>query len=1012
MARLALALWLLAALLTAPAAGAAGQVKAGAAVVDGTYNVGSSAGQYSSTREEGYGDPDPHVQSVKNQASYGVQSRETVRALVIKGGDGKLVALLSDNHYIPQDALLKRTAQLVSEQTGGAIDASNLTMAVTHNHSSPSHSAISWGVWTFQDVFDFRFYDYYARQNAKAIVKAYRNLHDVRVSATVSNFDAFQRNPMGPGQGDEGTPVGFPRSFTDHDLSVIRFENIDDPARPKGLATLVNIGQHPEFLAGYDLISGEYTEAMQAIVDRKAGGVTIFTQNATGTSEVERDNWHDVNTRAIFDHAQYAQMEWAAHQLGVAVLKNIADIEAQRPNPDRESHFGMTPYHDRFIAWMSDFPVAMENRWFPGPVSHPYPGVSNCRTDATFEGKPSVVLAELPTCGEVPAGASLMPVTGKLPVSSPGISTDTFQQLGIPLPENLSVPSSGALQDTLGAHLQAIRLGDILLTVCSCEQWADQSLNMKTRTDTVAGNEWVGYDPTSPDADQSMKCVQNGDGTYSENGTGTGTWTCSTSPSKKLSDRLVQKMRAQINNDATGWDDPKCLELGCGAQAESEPVDLKKIRGNFTHDDTAANARNGYRMTVTISMANDYNGYIPTYRDYMSHDHYRKSLAAFGSHSMDYLATRLVRMGRALKGDGAALKAIELESDVNRTTPEHAALAAKVAVDQAHEETKVRAVGEAASAAARAYGRTIPDDGGSEQALTQPEDIERFDAATFSWDGGNNYTDTPRVVVQRRKGGRWQLFANQFGEVPMTLRYPGTEAHETFTTRTPGQRWRWTATFEAFVSRFALFTPSGKRYRATPAGEYRFLVRGTWRKGGRDVRYKRVSDPFQVRPWRGITVERKRLDGGHVTFKAGPTTVVDELRVRRTDRPSLRGNGPDGKELPVTFSIGPVDYPDMAKEPVATGARFLTGERGYSAASWDEVEHYCLDCRFRDWLDVAGELTATVTFVGPGRGYRIKETVRSTDGTFRTQRRAKRNERVEIVVEDAWGNSSGAPVGL
>src|SRR5688500_10599951 len=168
---------LLALAATAPSASAAGQVQAGAAVVDGTYNVGSSAGQYSSTRDGGHGDYDPHVQSVKNQASYGVQSRETVRALIIKGGDGELVALLSDNHYIPQDALFKRTAQLVSEQTGGAINSSNLTMAVTHNHSSPSHSAIAWGVWAFQDVFDFRFFDYYARQNAKAIVKAYENLH-------------------------------------------------------------------------------------------------------------------------------------------------------------------------------------------------------------------------------------------------------------------------------------------------------------------------------------------------------------------------------------------------------------------------------------------------------------------------------------------------------------------------------------------------------------------------------------------------------------------------------------------------------------------------------------------------------------------------------------------------------------------------------------------------------------------------------------------------------------------
>src|SRR4051812_27078243 len=173
-----------------------GQVKAGVGVVDGTYHVGSSAGQYASTRDGGYGDYDPHLQQVKNMASYGVQSRESVRALVIKGSDGRLVAMVSDDHYIPQDALWRRTAQLLDADTNGAINEKNLTLTVTHNHSSPSYSSFDWGVWTFQDVFDFRFFDYYARRNAAAVEKALADLHDVRVSATVSRFDAFQRNPM------------------------------------------------------------------------------------------------------------------------------------------------------------------------------------------------------------------------------------------------------------------------------------------------------------------------------------------------------------------------------------------------------------------------------------------------------------------------------------------------------------------------------------------------------------------------------------------------------------------------------------------------------------------------------------------------------------------------------------------------------------------------------------------------------------------------------------------------
>src|SRR5436190_11209624 len=581
--------------MLAPAAAQAdGQVRAGAAVLDGTYHVGNSAGQYASTRDQGYGDVDPHAEEVKNQASYGVQSRESVRALVIRGPDGRLAAMVSDDHYIPQDALWRRTAQLLDADTHGVINEKNLTMSVTHNHSSPSYSSFVWGVWTFQDVFDFRFFDYYAHQNAAAVEKALKDMHDVRVSATVSRFDAFQKNPMGPGLGDDGTPDGFPRSYTDHDLSVVHFENLDNH---KALATLVNIGQHPEMLEGYDLISGEWPATTERFVDRSVGGITIVSQNATGTSEVEEDRWHPIHDRELFNHAQYGQMEWGARQLADAVIGDVNDIRKQRPNPDtRPTPYGGTSYHDRFVPWMSKFPVAMEDRWFPGPLSHPYPGVSSCRTDPAFQGQPRLPVVGLPDCQDAPWGDSLSPVT-TLGGNSPGLSTDTFEALGVPVPENYSAPSTGGLEDTVGVHMQAFRLGDILFTVCSCEQWVDQAYNIKTRTDTKPGNEYLGYDVTSPNADPSEKCTKNGDGS----------WNCtladlpSPPATHQIPGKLVEHMRAQVLNDATGWDDPSCKRLGCGVQAESEPTDPSQIFGNYSHDDTTV--RGGKSQTGDYARA-------------------------------------------------------------------------------------------------------------------------------------------------------------------------------------------------------------------------------------------------------------------------------------------------------------------------------------------------------------------------------------------------------------------------
>jgi hypothetical protein len=1000
-------------------------VRAGAAILDATYHIGPSAGQYSSDRLDGqYGDFDPHMETIKNKASYGVQSRNAAKAIVVKGPDGKLVALVRNDHYISQDALWRRTAQILDAETGGRINTRNLIMAVTHNHSSPFYSSLGAGVWTFQDVFDFRFFEYWARRQADAVEKAMADMHDVRVSATASYFDKTQRNSMGPSVADDGTPSGFPKSVTDHDMSVIRFDDIDNPKKPRPLATLVNLGQHGESLEGYDLISGEWTETVERIVDRTTGGITIFTQNATGTTEMERDSYHSIHERLLFDHAQYQQMEYAARLMADEAIGNWRDIGKQKPNPDDTPQEGQVSYHDRFVPWMTSFPVQMDDRWFAGPVSHPYPGVSSCRQDPTYAGDPRIPVAGLPDCESVDNGISdglglvgvdapilpmrdvLTPLKQALPVQWPALSTDDLQALGIPVPENLSAPSYGALEDTTGVHLQAVRLGDILLTMCSCEQWSDQSINIKTRTDMQPGNEWLGYD-------WGKRCTDNGNGT----------WTCvdPRDPSKNLpplSDALVQRMRAQVLNDATGWDDPACNRLGCGLQAESEPTDPVQIFGNYTHDDTTVRGGKaqsadyaktyGYRMTVPIGFANDYNGYIATYREYQRGDHYRKALTGWGPHSSDYMATRLVRMGHALKGDAASKGALDAETDPAKGSL-WAPLAAKELGDQAAAEARVRAVGEAASAGVKAYDATIPDDGGSETALKQPKDIERFDAATFSWDGGTNYVDNPQVVVQRREKDGWEPFADQTGEVPLTLKYPGSASlDEPWTLaaaqaeyRSGGQVWRYTASFEAFVSDFDLVDAQGREARATPVGTYRFVVKGRWRRNGATAPYTRVSDPFEVKAWDGITIEDAGQDADHhVTFAAGPSHAFDEPRVRNTETRSLG-------TLPV--KIGPVDFPDTVRDPASTGARFLSAQRGYTANSPDDLEHYCLDCRFRPWSDATDELIAFVTIQRAAGGLDI-ETVRPRAGRFETKAKLGEGDRASIEIQDAWGDFSGQRV--
>ena len=951
------ALALLAPVAATPAAG--GQVRAGAAAVDASWHVGASAGQYATDGSfVGAHGMDPTTHSYRKNASYGIQSRLSARALVVEGAEGTRIALVKNDLYIPQDLLYRRTAQLL-EQGDSGITRSNLTIASTHDHSSPYYSSTSWGAWAFQDVYDVRFFDYYAKRMAEAVERAADKLVPVRIGASVSTFDKTQRHSFGPEVADDGTPAGYPNSDADPDLSVVRFDDVSDPSNPKPVANLVNYSLHPEMLNGNDLISADYVAPMQRMVDRETGGLTIFTQNAVGTAEPERSTYHPINERLEFTHREYAQAEYAARLMSDAIVDTSRDIERQ--TPERA---------DKFVPFQSEPVVAMEDRWFPGPVSHPYPGVSNCRTDKAIKGNPQLPVVGLPTCETAGSGLrALADIAGldgppdppSAPVD-PGLSTDDFQAFGIPLPENYSAPSYAGLAEDVSIHLQAFRLGDILFTVCSCEQWADQSRNIKTRTDKVQGNEYRGYD-------WAERCRYNGDAS--------GTWTCPDprNPSTALppiSAKNFFRMKAQVNNPANGWNDLSNLPW-----AESEPTDPAKIKGNYTRSELSPGV--GYRLTVPISMANDYNGYIASYREYQRGDHYRKALTAWGPHSSDYMATRLVGLGGELNGGPT------LPDEVGQQ---------KVTADLALNDQRADKLGEIGETSVKAYEAALPDDGGSATVVQQPGDIERFAATFFKWNGGSNFTDNPRVKVQRLQGGQWNDFAGQSGEIPVTVEYPQPQNVQSYLQG--GQEWRWTAHFEAFASNFETI----EGFRATPEGTYRFVVDGMRRNGGRAVPYHLESRNFTVGAWDGITVEDLEVNGsGKATFKVGPRRTL-----------TVSGGGPT-----IEAEIGPIDYPDSYSSPI----RFIKNQRQAfrdpaDPGSAAKLEWYCFPCSFRPWADVGRPQAAYVTIVRTDGSRERVPAVETTPGSFSSERALAAGERAFVAagdVQDTFGNVNGADSG-
>ncbi len=1029
-----------AALALVLAAPAGAQIRAGVGVVDASWHVGASAGQYAPKATDdpthgGFVDPSSH--STTNLPSYGIQSRLRVRAIVVQRDLGQKLAVASTDLYIPQDLLWRRAAQLIRAANIG-IDQSNFVMSITHDHSSPYYTSTAPGAWAFQDVFDVRAYEYWAQQLATAVIKANSAMVPVRVGAAVKPVALANRNALGPARADDGTPAGFPDSYTDRDMSIMRFDNIADPAHPRPLATLVNFGLHPEGLNGNNLISADYVAPLERMVDRDTGGVTIWTQNAVGNSEPERSSYHSVHDRLDFTHKEYGQVEFEARRLADQVVGLFGAVGRGVPPAGQEN---------RFVPFFTDGAVKFTDQYFGGPASHPYPSVSNCRTDTTLGGNPQLPVVGLPNCQ---SPGNVFATTG-FPAQNPGPSQADLKRAGVPVPDNYGAVSYGGLEESASVHLQAFRIGAVLFSVCSCEQWADQSMNIKTRTDRIVGNEWLGFDwatyrgldstgtdcfqtpayganilaPTfsgaqwscpRPGTAQTAPCTRQADGTWSCPDPSTQclikgaafTNTChdaANDPNRRdsrltgITDAQMEHMKAQVRNCANGWN-----ALADAYKAESEPTDPTLIKGNYTCDDTQRSADLGYKLTIPIAMANDYNGYIATYREYQRGDHYRKALTGWGPHSSDYMATRLVKLGRSLQDRGPAVnQLLDGSPDPDADSP---LLDPKTKEDQANNEARARSLGDLAQNTVPAYEASLPADAGKAAVTVQPADRQRFDAAFLQFNGGDNFTDNPTVVVQRLVNGNWQTFADQSGEIPVTLKFPLNGDLPDYAQGS--YRWLWTATFETFVASSDLGGP-----RATPPGTYRFLVEGHRRqapsadvhdcttppKGPAVCAYRLTSREFQVGPWTGVKVDDMRSEtGGSVSFLTGPRHRV-----------AVAGGSP------TTTTIGPIDYPDSYDDNShALKAKFIRYERNVirdpgAASDPSRFEWYCYTCTFRPWLDSGEAQTVTVTFAGAGATERVPATL-GADGRWHTSRTLHSGESAYVCPADAqdpYGNFNG-----
>jgi hypothetical protein len=807
----------------------------GVGIADATWQVGAGAGQYAGENDGSAvtgGDADPHLHATKSKNSYGVQSRLTMRALVARGSNGKKIVLLKSDNYLAQNHLLRRVGQLLAE-AGSSITTADILHSATHNHNSPYYSTPSAGVWVFQDVMDLRAFEYQARAMRDAILEGDKNLAAARMGATSVPHHLFKSNIVRTATADDGTAAGYPVDFGDNEITVMRFDSV---ATGKPIAAWVNHGEHPESLDGYQLISADYLGALERFVQTDLGAPLVFSQGDVGSSEGPYGGDRNVytlpdGTLRAWAHMGFAQAERGARLLADSIKEGWDAIGAGAGK----------------VPMSTDVPVQLLTYWAPGPVSHPYPGVSACRTEPTANGQLGVPNAA--DCNRDAPGAPLPPVFANMKAE------------GIPVPESYDLPAFGAVEENLRLQLQAARLGDVLLASCSCEAQVDLILNLESRANNKTGDIWDGFPwdkYCSQQGDRSWKCADPATVTLQDDGT----FVAHGEPTVVVSDAAFQHMKAEIHNDALGWDAPEYAPY-----ANGEPADPTQIKGNFTKVELTP--AEGFPLVVGLGHTGDYNGYTVSYREYMNRESYRKALTSYGAHTADYMVTRLVRMAKALR-TGTPF----VPSDP---------LSPLAAGDEARQEATSQALGHAAGAAYDAWMAALPDDAGVAEALRQPTSITRFDAATFQWRGGSNAVDNPTVRVERLVRGAWVPFASQTGEVQTAVELPQGAAGIA-TTYAGQQEWKWTASFEAFDAAPA-------RLGQTPNGTYRFVVDGAHHTAGAAKPYHLESHAFAVTPWQGITLSDVTLSAGDVSL------VVDPIVYPRTYTSPLRfvtDTGPNG----------------------------------------------------------------------------------------------------------------------
>ena len=298
------------------------------------------------------------------------------------------------------------------------------------------------------------------------------------------------------------------------------------------------------------------------------------------------------------------------------------------------------------------------------------------------------------------------------------------------------------------------------------------------------------------------------------------------------------------------------------------------VRDRIAENFSTNRLEDGYDIAAVLSMGNQSIGYFVTRWEFENRNHYRQSLTPFGAGSTEYVSGSLLGLARELQGGPEATtrsSTIERVDRVRRTgTYAGLAVADESAVPAYH--TLVR-----------------PDGATAGEPREHPSTTGRFERATFTWVGGTNAVDVPRVRLEREDADGWTAVADSRGhELVVTT---GHSSMLSSPTETLDREREWNAVWEVPWD--------------AQTGRYRFVVAGTARSMpgagersefdplGADTEYRVVSESFLVEE--GALPLSDRFTDVHVEDGQLEAQLAFEPARRAIERP------PPGTELPVTL---------------------------------------------------------------------------------------------------------------